>query len=62
VSVFFTENLNTHSENQVTVREGFSFSDIVNRIMKMKNEQNLLLLSEKVKKKLKMQTDDVNAE
>jgi len=57
-SVFFADDLNIHSENQVAaaVEEEFSFSDMMNEIMKIRNEQNSLLLL----KKMKTQIDDVN--
>jgi len=53
VSVFFAVSLNMHSKNQVTaVKEGFDFSDMMNEITKMTNQQ---------KKKKKRQTDNTDA-
>jgi uncharacterized metal-binding protein len=53
VSVFFAVSLNMHSKNQVAaVKEGFDFSDMMNEITKMTNQQ---------KKKKKRQTDNTDA-
>jgi len=54
VSVFFAVSLDTHSEIQVAaVKEGFNFSDIMNEITEMTNQQ---------KKKKKRQTDNTDAD
>jgi len=53
VSVFFAVSLNMHSENQVAaVKEGFNFSDMMNEITKITDQQ---------KKKKKKQTNNTDA-
>jgi len=53
VSVFFTVSLNTHSKNQVAaVEEDFNFSDMMNEITEMTDQQ---------KKKKKRQTNNTDA-